>query len=276
MWAQLTPVLQQQGRRLVLTLTLLSVLFGRAILRGWKVVRPMLVFALNVLAALILLFEEWGWKPLSSLIAKLARFPLWAALERWIAGLPPYGALVTLGVPSAILIPAKLLGVLLLVTGHFVTAVGIIIAAKLASTALIARIFVLTKPQLLQIPWFRSFYDAFVPWQEALFTHIRNSWAWRYGRVLRWRARNYVQRTYATVWPHLDAVWRDRLDGAWRDWKLRALEQLQHMRAVVRAAGARTLAAGEQLLRRMRARARSMTVRAGDKGERLLRRLQGL
>ena len=98
MWAQLTPDLKTQGRRLLLTLTLLSLFFGKAILRAWKAVRPTLVFVLNVLAALILLFEEWGWRPLSNLIARLARFPLWAAVERWIAGLPPYGALVTLAV----------------------------------------------------------------------------------------------------------------------------------------------------------------------------------
>ena len=130
MWAQLTPDIKTQGRRLLLTLTLISLFFGKAILRAWKAVRPTLVFVLNVLAALILLFEEWGWRPLSNLIARLARFPLWAAVERWIAGLPPYGALMTLAVPSAILIPAKFLGVFLLVTGHFVTALAVIILRK--------------------------------------------------------------------------------------------------------------------------------------------------
>ena len=102
-------------------------------------------------------------------MARLARFRLWALTELWVAGLPPYGALLTLAVPSVILIPAKLLGVYLLATGHFVTAGMIIVAAKLASTALIARIFLLTKPALMQIPWFAYAYGVFVPWQEALF-----------------------------------------------------------------------------------------------------------
>ena len=109
MWAQLTPDLKLQGRRLLLTLTLISLFFGKAILRAWKAVRPTLVFVLNVLAALILLFEEWGWRPLSNLIARLARFPLWAAAERWIAGLPPYGALVTLAVPMIVNVPRQLI-----------------------------------------------------------------------------------------------------------------------------------------------------------------------
>ena len=97
-------------------------LLGRVLLAAWELVRPVLVLALNVIVALILLFEEWGWRPLSALVARLARFRLWAMAELWIAGLPPYGALLTLAVPSVILIPAKLLGVYLLATGHFVTA----------------------------------------------------------------------------------------------------------------------------------------------------------
>jgi hypothetical protein len=267
MWAQLTPDFKRQGRRLVLTLTLISLFFGKAILRAWKAVRPTLVFALNVLAALILLFEEWGWRPLSNLIARLARFPLWAAVERQIAGLPPYGALTTLAVPSAILIPAKFLGVYLLVTGHVVTAVGIIIAAKLASTALIARIFFLTKPQLMQIGWFRSSYEAFVPWQEALFAHIRNSWAWRYGRVLRWRANNYTRRTWLEL--------RPKLEAAWADLKPRTIVWTRRLQVASRQTGERAGVAGERFWRRLQVVARGAGERAADQGERLLRRLQG-
>jgi hypothetical protein len=267
MWAQLTPGIKQQGRRILLTLTLISVFFGRALLRGWKLVRPTVVFALNVLAALVLLFEEWGWRPLSNLVAKLARFPLWAAAERRIAGLPPYGALVTLAVPSAILIPAKFIGVYLLVTGHFVTAVAIIIAAKLASTALIARIFYLTKPQLMQIAWFQNSYETFVPWQEALFAHIRNSWAWRYGRILRWRVNNYTRRTWLELHPKLEA--------AWVDLKPRAIAWTRRFQVASRQAGERAAIGGERLLRRLQVAARGAGERAANKGERLLRRLQG-
>jgi len=243
MWAQLRPTIKQQGRRLVLTLTLISLLFGRALMRVWQLVRPSVVFALNVLAALILLFEEWGWRPLSNLVAQLARFPLWAAVERRIASFPPYGALATLVVPSGILIPAKFLGVYLLVTGHFVTAVAMIIAAKLASTALIARIFFLTKPQLMQIGWFRGSYDAFVPWQEALFARIRGSWVWRYGRVMRWRANNYTRRTWLEL--------RPRLAAAWVDLKPRIIAWRQRLQVIAREARERTAIAGGRLLRRL-------------------------
>jgi hypothetical protein len=195
-----------------------ATLIGRVLLIGWELVRPAVVLALNILVALILIFEEWGWRPLSALVARLARFRLWAMAELWIAGLPPYGALLALGVPSAILIPAKLLGVYLLATGHFITAAMVIVAAKFASTALIARIFLLTKPALMQMPWFAYAYDVFVPWQEALFARIRNSWAWRYGRILKWRAKQYARGIWSSVRPQLEAGWRairPRLRGAW-------------------------------------------------------------
>ena len=199
MLEQLRASLEAGGRQLRYAIGEAAMLLGRVLLAAWDMVRPVLVLALNVIAALILLFEEWGWRPLSALVARLARFPLWAMAERGIAGLPPYGALLTLAVPSVILIPAKLLGVYLLATGHFMTAGVIIVAAKFASTALIARIFLLTKPALMQIPWFAYAYGVFVPWQEALFARIRASWLWRYGRVLKYRAEQYVRTFWTTA-----------------------------------------------------------------------------
>jgi hypothetical protein len=207
MLEQLRASLEAGGRQLRYAIGEAAMLLGRVLLAAWDMVRPILVLALNVIAALILLFEEWGWRPLSALVARLARFPLWAMAERGIAGLPPYGALLTLAVPSVILIPAKLLGVYLLATGHFLTAGVIIVAAKLASTALIARIFLLTKPALMQIPWFAYAYGVFVPWQEALFARIRASWPWRYGRILKYRAEQYVRTFWNTMRPRLQARW---------------------------------------------------------------------
>jgi hypothetical protein len=203
MWEQLEPWLKEQGRRLLQGLGAVLLLLARGLRAAWVLIRPSIVFALNVLVALLLLFEEWGWRPLSNLVAQLARFRIWALTELWIAGLPPYGALVALGIPSAILIPAKLFGVYLLALGHVVTAAVVLIAAKLASTALIARIFLLTKPALMQIGWFQRAYDLFVPWQEALFAWIRASWVWRYGRVVKWRVGGALRRTWRTLKPRL-------------------------------------------------------------------------
>ena len=209
MWQQLKASLEGAVRRLRYVLGPAVTLVGRVVLFAWGFVRPIIVLVINVIVALILLFEEWGWRPLSALAARLARFGLWALTELWIAGLPPYGALLTLAVPSVILIPAKLLGVYLLATGHFITAGVIILAAKFASTALIARVFLLTKPALMQIPWFAYAYGVFVPWQEALFARIRASWPWRYGRIIKWRVTNYLRSGWLSFRPRSEARWRE-------------------------------------------------------------------
>jgi hypothetical protein len=158
---------------------------------------------LQIIAALIVLFEEWGWKPLSDFLAYLARFAPLAALERWIASLPPYGALAVFALPTALLLPLKFLAMWLLATGKYWTATALFAAAKVASTAFVARIFTLTKPTLMQIGWFARAYNWFVPWKDALFAQIRASWVWRYGRMVKSRVRLTAKR----IWVR----WRPRL-----------------------------------------------------------------
>lgn len=176
---------------------------GRAL---WLIVRAPIVAALQIIAALIVLFEEWGWKPLSDVLAYLARFAPLAAIERWIARLPPYGALAVFALPSALLLPLKFVAMWLLATGKYWTATVLFAGAKVASTALVARIFTLTKPALMQISWFVRAYDWFVPWKDALFEQIRASWVWRYGRIVKARALQHLKRNWTTIRPKAAAM----------------------------------------------------------------------
>jgi hypothetical protein len=158
---------------------------------------------LEVLLAILLIFEEWGWKPLSRAMAWLARFRLIARLERVVADLPPYGALAALVGPSIVIIPLKLLALYLITTGHAVLAGLLFIGAKLVGTAVLARLYMLTSPKLMQILWFARLHDRVMPWKDALFAKIRVSWAWRYGRIVKHKA---ALRFHA-----LAAKWRPRL-----------------------------------------------------------------
>jgi hypothetical protein len=172
----------------------------------WGVISRSLSFALQVLLALILLFEEWGWRPLAAALAWLARFKLWARAELFIAGLPPYGALAVLALPASILFPLKLLAIYLLSTGQLFAAGLLFVGAKIASTALVARLFLLTRPALMQISWFAAVYDFVMPWKDALFEEIRASWVWRYGRMLKNRARLEVKQAWARMKPSLEQL----------------------------------------------------------------------
>lgn len=176
----------------------------REILRtAWRMSRGPIIFVLQLVAALVVLFEEWGWKPLSGLLARLAQYGPVALIERWIAGLPPYGAIVVFALPTLVLLPLKFAAMWLLALGRYWTATALFAGAKVASTALVARLFTLTKPQLMRIAWFARAYEWFVPWKDYYFTLIRSSWVWRYGRMVKNRVRIETKQIWLRMEPHV-------------------------------------------------------------------------
>ena len=190
-----------------LVVALLSALRQAGVI-AWRLARGPVMFVFNVIAALIILFEEWGWRPLEKWLGKLADYRPIAAVERWIAGLPPYGALCVFALPTTFLLPLKFVAVWLLANGQVFAASALFVAAKIASTALLARIFMLTKPALMQIAWFADAYAWFIPWKDALFAVIRSSWVWRSGRIVKYRTMAWLKPVFE--------VWRPRLDAAIR------------------------------------------------------------
>ena len=54
-----------------------------------RAIRFALIRTLEALLALIIVFEEWGWRPLAAALASLARLAPVAKLEAGIAALPP-------------------------------------------------------------------------------------------------------------------------------------------------------------------------------------------
>jgi len=163
----------------------------------------------GVLLALIVLFEEWGWRPLADLLARLGRWRPWGIVESTIADLPPYAALVVFALPTALFFPLKLLALYFIAKGQAMLATGVFVLAKVLGTALVARIFQLTQPALMRIAWFAWGYDLFVPWKDALFARIRQTWAWRYGRVVKGRVKKSAAAAWARAKPGIIAVVED-------------------------------------------------------------------
>jgi hypothetical protein len=137
------------------------------------------------LIALIVLFEEWGWEPLARWMAQLARLPLIGWLEHRIARLPPALALVVFLAPGLMLLPVKLAALALVSHGHVFTGISVIVLAKLLGTALVARIFQLTQPALMQLAWFARVHGRWIVWKEAALARVRASRGWRVGRWIR-------------------------------------------------------------------------------------------
>lgn len=149
--------------------------------------------------ALFLLFEEWGWEPLAAGFAALGRLPWWGRLERWITRLPPWAALLAFGVPVLALIPLKLLALYLFGLGHVTVGLALILAAKLTGTALAARLFQLTQPALMQMPWFARLYTPWKAWKDKIMTQARASLPWRMARRFKTRVKLAAARLLAAL-----------------------------------------------------------------------------
>jgi hypothetical protein len=204
---------------------------GAALRAFWRVARPALRATLQVVLALLLLLEEWGWRPLADLLGRLARWRPWARLETAIARLPPYAALVVFVLPSALLLPLKFLALYLIARGQLVLAGLLFAGAKVVATALVARLFMLTEPALLQIGWFAWLYDRFIPWKDALEDYVRASYLWRVARLWKERARRIAR-------------------AQWRLWRPAVLR----MRDAARAGAVRLGEQSSRLVREVRAR----------------------
>ena len=141
--------------------------------------------------ALLILFEEWGWEPLQRGMVRLGHALGLQGLEARIRTLPPYAALAVFLVPSLLLLPVKLLALWLIAHGHAVEGMLVIVAAKIAGTALVARLFTLTRDALLRLAWFAYVYGRWTGFKEAMLERVRASWPWRWGRAMkrRWRMR---------------------------------------------------------------------------------------
>ncbi len=147
-----------------------------------------LVFAV---VAAIVLFEEWGWEPLAALFARLSHLPLWAWMERKISRLPPWGALLIFAVPMLALLPVKLAALYLFAHGRASLGLVLLLSAKLLGTAVLARLFQLTQPALMQIAWFAHWYPRWKAWKDGLIAQMHHSAPWRWGQQIKTSAKDW-------------------------------------------------------------------------------------
>jgi len=146
------------------------------------------------LLALVILFEEWGWEPLARLLGRLSHLPFIGWIERRIAQLPSYAALAVFFVPAVMLLPIKLLALWAIGEGHALLGVSVIVAAKVLGTAIVARLFMLTKPALMRLHWFARGYARWTEWKAIVLERVRASAAWRAGRAVKAMVQRRLRR----------------------------------------------------------------------------------
>lgn len=162
------------------------------------------------LAAIIILLEDWLWDDLARLAAAIGRLPIFHQIETLIAGLPPYAALVFFAVPSLLLLPVKLLALYFISHGHAALGFLTVVGAKVAGTALVARVFTLTRPKLMRINWFAWLYERFVAFKARIYGAIKATAVYQaaHHRVVRMRAAFKLWKAKRK------SVWRRRWDAA--------------------------------------------------------------
>jgi hypothetical protein len=157
--------------------------------RLWRVLRPLLL----PLAAALLFFEEWGWKPLTAWAARLSAWPPLARFEGWLRRVPPRLALLLFLAPAVALFPVKLLALWLIHRGYPATGVVLIVVAKLLGTALVGRLFILTEAQLVRIAWFARALAWWRAIRQRVLDTVRASAGWQVLRRMRSRARAWFR-----------------------------------------------------------------------------------
>ena len=156
-----------------------------------------------LLLALLFLFEAWLWERLAPIVARVVRLIAWRELRARVAAsiehLPPYATLLVFLIPVVLLLPIKLLGFWMLAHGFWLGAMATLGLAKVVSMGVTAFIFDVTRPKLLQLPWFRWLYEhmlTWLGWAHALIDPIKQEMrAW-----LRARLRPVRRRLASLVW----------------------------------------------------------------------------
>lgn len=148
----------------------------------------------RVSLAVLILFEEWGWEPLRRAFALLAKLPVIRQFEALLKRLPPRWALIVLVLPSLLILPVKLLAVWLIAEGRVTLGLTVIVAAKLIGTALLAWLFQLIQPALMQLPWFARLHARWTAWKAELLAWVRASAVWRSARAIRLRLKRLFKR----------------------------------------------------------------------------------
>ena len=168
-----------------------------------------------LLAAVIVLLEDWLWDDLLWLASWLGRLPVLRQIEAFIAALPPYGALAVFAAPSLLLVPVKLIGLWFLAHGQAALGVLTAVVAKIVGTALVARIYTLTAPKLLRIAWFARLHARFTQFKARVYTKLRATRTYQFVHQQKLRLKNWLH-TRGRSW--LRQRWEAavRLSRRWR------------------------------------------------------------
>lgn len=158
-----------------------------------KTLTRLLLIPLDLVVGLVVLLDELLRPLYRPLIAWFASLRLVARCEEAIGRLPPYGALVALAIPFAIVEPLKLLGLLFLARGAFTAGIVTTAIGHLAGFLLVERVYNAGRAQLLTIHWFARIMGWIDAIRQVVIGRIKASAAWQRAVALARAARERLR-----------------------------------------------------------------------------------
>ena len=137
------------------------------------------------LLAIFLIIEEWLWDLLTAFGRSLSQWLNLQQFEQWLSQTSPPMALVAFSIPVLIVTPINLAAFGLLAKGMVLQGILVEVLAKLLGTLLVARVFALTKPQLLTFTFLRITYTTITRWLQWAHAKITETAVYRWVKQFR-------------------------------------------------------------------------------------------
>jgi hypothetical protein len=160
-----------------------------------------LELAIVPVVAAVVFFEDVLLHYLGLAMARLAKWPPVAWLERWLRGLPTWAALLAFVAPSALVLPVKLSAVWFALHHRYGLSVASVVIGKMLATALVARLYRVLHPTLVTMPWFLRAETWLFAWRDRLYAFVRAIPAWQRAAAIIQRARAWLRQLVSGTAP---------------------------------------------------------------------------
>jgi hypothetical protein len=137
------------------------------------------------LLAIFLIIEEWLWDLLTAFGRSLSQWLNLQQFEQWLSQTTATMALVAFSIPILIVTPINLAAFGLLAKGLILQGILMEVLAKLLGTLLVARVFALTKPQLLTFTFLRITYTTVTRWLQWAHAKVTETAVHRWAKQLK-------------------------------------------------------------------------------------------
>ena len=164
---------------------------------AWRRIKRVLTFPLVLVAVAVVLFDDLFRPWVKAAVVRLARLRLWRRTEAFVATLSPYATMALFVVPMAVIWPFKLYALYLIGSGHVVSGVLTLVAAKIVGVGLAERLFAISRNKLLSIRWFAWCFARAVALKDTVNGWMMRTRFWAAAKRLAARTRETLRRVRA-------------------------------------------------------------------------------